>query len=176
MDVRKRWLTLGRMMAIIAIIALGFAMTRVDAAPAVSLCVFAGCTWYLAVRRFNETMARRAAEGAETSPGRKARIAAHCAMIAALAIGLPDAAFLGGFYGYMAVIRRHHRRDDHWSPTSSPSTSSIGALIGIAAALYVAAIMRRGFRPAVRKRRVPSAAASREPTRAFPRHERIAAS
>ena len=79
MDVRKRWLTLGRMMAIIAIVALGFAMTRVDAAPAVSLCVFAGCTWYLAVRRFNETMARRAAEGAETSPGRKARIAAHCA-------------------------------------------------------------------------------------------------
>ena len=69
MDVRKRRLTLGRMMAVIAIVALGFAMTRVDAAPAVSLCVFAGCTWYLAVRRFNETLARRAAEGAATSPG-----------------------------------------------------------------------------------------------------------
>ncbi len=178
MDVRKRWLTLGRMMAIIGIIALGFAMTRVDAAPAVSLCVFAGCTWYLAVRRFNETMARRAAEGAETSPGRKARIAARCALIAALAIGLPDAAFLGGFYGYMAVMRRLVIRetDRLWTHELEPVHILIGALIGIAAALYVAAIMRRGFRPAVRKKRAPSAAASREPTRTFPRHERIAAS
>jgi hypothetical protein len=175
MGERNRRLTLGRMMAVIGIVALGFAMTRVEAAPAVSLCVFAACTWYLAGRRFAETMARRAAEGAETSPGRKARIAARCAAVAALAIGLPDAAFLGGYYGYMAVVRRFAAYN-RWSPDLEPEHILIGALIGIAAALYVAAIMRRGFRPTARKKRSSSTAASREPIRALPEHERVAAS
>jgi hypothetical protein len=175
MGERKRRLTLGRMMAVIGIVALGFAMTRVDAAPAVSLCVFAACTWYLAVRRFNETMAKRAAEGIETSPGRKARIAARCALTAAVAIGLPDAAFLGGLYGYMAVVRVT-AVSSHWRPDLEPEHILIGALIGIAAALYVAAIMRRGFRATARKERAPSTAASRESIRALPEHERVAAS
>jgi hypothetical protein len=175
MGERKRRLTLGRMMAVIGVVALGFAMTRVDTAPAVSLCVFVGCTWYLAVRRFEETMAKRAAEGAETSPGRKARIAARCAAVAALAIGLPDAAFLGGFYGYMAVIFLAAVQS-HWRPDLEPEHILIGALIGIAAALYVAAIMRRGFRATVRKKRALSTAASRESIRTLPEHERVAAS
>ena len=74
MGERRRRLTLGRMMAVIGVAALILALTRVDAAPAVSLCVFAACAWYLASRRFAEAMARRAAEGLTTSRAQRARI------------------------------------------------------------------------------------------------------
>ena len=174
---RKRRLTLGRMMAVIGLVALGFAMTRVDAAPAVSLCVFAACTWYLANRRYTDALARRAAEGSPISRPQKARIAARCALIAAIAIGLPDAAFLGGLYGYMAVIRRgaFFETDRRWSPELEPTHILIGALIGIAAALYVAAIMRRGFRPAAGKKRALITATQPASARWLLKHDRIAA-
>jgi hypothetical protein len=148
---RRRRLTLGRMMGLIALVALGFAMTRVDTAPAVSLCVFAGCTWYLAVRRYSEALARRAAEGVEPTPTRKARLAARCALVAALAIGLPDAAFLGGYYGYMAAVRFAFAGTPMANPEITPGQILLGALIGICAAMYVAALMRRGFRSVARK-------------------------
>jgi hypothetical protein len=171
MGKRKRRLTLGRMMAAIAIVALGFAVSRVDAAPAVSLCVFAGCTWYLANRRYAEALATRAAEADALGPGRKARLAAWCALTAAVAIGLPDAAFLGGFYGYMAVIRAVIGRT-HWSPDLEPEHILMGALIGIAAALYVAAIMRGRSRSAAKKR---GAAAEPTPARSMVEQGRVAA-
>jgi hypothetical protein len=171
---RKRRLTLGRMMAIIAIVALGFALSRVDAAPAVSLCVFAGCTWYLAGRRYTEALARRAAEGATLSPSRKARLAAWCALTAAVAIGLPDAAFLVGLYGYMAVIRRLAAVDPRWRPDLDPTHILIGAIVGAAAALYVAEIMRRGIRPAARRRRAASRPADRSPSRSMVEREHVA--
>jgi hypothetical protein len=172
---RKRRLTLGRLMAAIAIVALGFAVSRVDAAPAVSLCVFAGCTWYLASRRYTEALARRATEKAVLSPIRKVRIAAWCALTAAIAIGLPDAAFLGGFYGYMAVVRRITLRetDVHWAPELDPGAILTGALIGIASALYVAAIMRGGLKPRAKKR-ASSAARESAPSRSIVEHGRVA--
>ena len=74
MGVRQRRLTLGRMMAVIGVAALILALRRVDSAPAVSMCVFAACTWYLASRRFAEAMAQRAAEGLTTSRAQRARI------------------------------------------------------------------------------------------------------
>ena len=177
MAMRKRRLTLGRLMAVIGLVALGFAMTRVDAAPAVSLCVFAACTWYLANRRYAEALAQRAAEGVSIRPSQKARVAARCALIAAIAIGLPDAAFLGGYYGYMAVALRIAVRetDSHWVPELDPGNILIGALIGIAAALYVAAIMRRGFRPAAGKKRALRAATQPASSRWLLKHDRIAA-
>ncbi len=174
MGERKRRLTLGRMMAVIGIVGLGFAMTRVDAAPAVSLCVFAACTWYLAVRRFDEAMARRAAEGAETGPGRKARIAARCALTAAIAIGLPDAAFLGAYHGYMAAVRNVLAISPASNPDIMPGQILIGALMGIVAALYVAAIMRRGFKLAGRKPRARSEGANRPSPRGLLEPERVA--
>jgi hypothetical protein len=176
MGVRKRRLTLGRLMAVVGLIALGFAMTRVDAAPAVSLCVFAACTWYLANRRYTEALARRAAEGTEVSPSRKARIATRCAAVAAIAIGLPDAAFLGGFYGYMKVVRRFtpFETDRTWPPELDPTHILIGALVGIAAALYVAALMRHGLRPAPRNKRVRSDTIDRRPSRRLAEHEYVA--
>ncbi len=174
MEVRKRRLTLGRMMAVIGLVALGFAMTRVDAAPAVSLCVFAACTWYLANRRYAEALAKRSAEGVAVSPSRKVRIAVRCGLIAAIAIGLPDAAFLGGYYGYMEVIRATVIRT-HWSPDLEPEHILMGALVGIAAALYVAAIMRRGFRPAAGKKRALPAATEPASLRWLLKHDRIAA-
>ncbi len=151
----KRRLTLGRMMGLIGLVALGLAMTRVDAAPAVSLCVFAGCTWYLARRRYVEALARRTAEaaGVEADPRGNAGLAVRCTLVAALAIGLPDAAFLGVYYGYMAAAQIAFRAAHMPHPEVGPVQMLIGAVDGIAAALYVAAIMRRGLRlrPAVRK-------------------------
>jgi hypothetical protein len=174
MGMRKRRLTLGRMMAAIAIVALGFAVSRVDAAPAVSLCVFAGCTWYLAGRRYHEALARRAAEAEALSPARKARLAAWCALTAAVAIGLPDAAFLGGLYGYMAVIRCVAVVDRRWRPDLEPTHILIGAVVGIAAALYVAELMRRGIRPAARRRRAAPLPADRSPAPSMVEQGRVA--
>jgi hypothetical protein len=175
MGMRTRRLTLGRMMAVIAIIALGFAVSRVDAAPAVSLCVFVGCTWYLAGRRYAEALAKRAAEGADLSPSHKARLAAWCALTAAVAIGLPDAAFLGGYCGYMAVIQAMppYETDVPRLRDLEPSHILMGALIGIAAALYVAAIMRGGLRR-VAKKRALSASAEPRPSERMLEHGRIA--
>jgi hypothetical protein len=156
------------MMAAIAVVALGFAVSRVDAAPAVSLCVFVGCTWYLAGRRYAEALDRRAAEAGLLGPGRKARLAAWCALTAAVAIGLPDAAFLGGYYGYMAAVRLPYSAASNarWAPEIEPGNILIGALIGIGAALYVAALMRRGPGPVARKR-TSSRAVERMPRRSM---------
>jgi hypothetical protein len=161
------------MMAVIAIVALGFALSRVDAAPAVSSCVFAACTWYLAGRRYAEVLARRTAEGAPVGPSQKARIAARCAIVAALAIGLPDAAFLGGFYGYMAVTRSalievHRQRGLELDPAHILA----GAIVGVAAALYVAALMRRGWRPAT-KQRATVTVRDRTPSHSLIEHARV---
>lgn len=173
MAVRKGRLTLGRLMAAIGIVALGFAMSRVDATPAVSFCVFAGCTWYLGVRRYDEAMVRAAAEGSPVGPGRKVRIAARSVIGSAIAIGLPDAAFLGGYHGYMAAARMMSA-DRRWSPELEPQQILFGALIGIAAALYVAAMMRRGLRPAGRKR--AATPADRSAPGAVREDDRVAAS
>lgn len=177
----KRRLTLGRMMGGIGLVALGLAMTRVDAAPAVSLCVFAGCTWYLARRRYVEALARRAAEGVEADPRANARLAVRCTLVAALAIGLPDLAFLGAYSGYMAAVQIVLRAANVPTVLVEPGHILFGALIGIAAALYVAAIMRRGLRlrlrPAVRKgpaRVGPEARAETSASRWLPRPDPIA--
>ncbi len=178
MGMRKRRLTLGWMMAAIAIVALVLAVSRVDAAPAISLCVFTGCTWYLANRRYTEALARIAADGAAPGPAGKAELAARCALTAAIAIGLPDAAFLGGLYGYMAVVRRVAAVDPRWwrwRPDLDPTHILIGAIVGVAAALYVAAIMRHDLRPATRRRRAASPPADRSPSRSLVEHGRVAA-
>jgi hypothetical protein len=170
MEVRKKRLTLGRLMAVIGIVALGFAMSRVDAAPAVSVCVFAACTWYLAARRYAEALGRHAEQGIEGDRAQRARIVARCAVASALLIGLPDAAFLAGYYGYMAAIRATiygadaYMTDVVFDRDLEPQNILLGALVGIAAALYVAAIMRRGSRAAARKRRAkPAVRGASEP-------------
>ncbi|MHB1561806.1 MAG: hypothetical protein ACYC61_30520, partial [Isosphaeraceae bacterium] len=164
MEHRRHRLTLGRMMGLIGLVALGLAMTRMDSAPAVSLCVFVGCTWYLARRRYVEALAHRAAagegEGVEADPRGDARLAVRCVLAAALAIGLPDAAFLGAYYGYMATVRSVFARTPMGYPEFAPGQILIGALVGIYAALQVAAIMRRGLRPTGGRKR---ARVEREP-------------
>ena len=66
MSTRRRRLTLGRMMAAIGVAALFCATLRVEAAPAVGVCIVVACAWYLTSRRFAETMAWREAEGLTT--------------------------------------------------------------------------------------------------------------
>ena len=149
MGERRRRLTLGRLMLVIGMTALAFAMTRVDAAPGVSLCVFAACTWFLASRRFAEAMARRAAEGLKTSRAQRARILAGSASIAVVAIGLPDAAFLAGYYGYMKLIREIPRPLYSGNPYLDLWHVLAGAFFGIIIALYVASIVRRWLGPIV---------------------------
>jgi ABC-type amino acid transport system permease subunit len=173
MGQRKSRLTLGRLMAVIGIIALGFAMSRVDAAPAVSVCVFAACTWFLASRRYTEALARRTAEGVSVGRSQKARIAVRCTITAAFAIGLPDAAFLAGLYGYMAMMSRLAALNHAWRPDLEPEHILFGSVVGIVAALFVAEIMRRGLRPAAKNR---PKAANRVSLRSTIEHRRVAAS
>ncbi len=126
----RRRLTLGRMMAVIGVAALILALRRVDSAPAVSVCVFAACAWYLASRRFAEAMTRRETEGLTTSRARRARILAGAVGIAVVAIGLPDGAFLVGYIGYMRAIRVM-MPISHWIPDYDPWHMAMGAAIGI---------------------------------------------
>jgi len=172
MGVRRGRLTLGRMMAVIGVAALILAMRRVDSAPAVSLCVFAACAWYLASRRFAEAMARRAAEGLTTSRAQRARILVRAACLAVVAIGLPDGAFLAGYYGYMEAIRATIILKN-WSPDYDPWHMTMGAVIGIMSALYVASIVRRWIGPIIGAKSAASATAPREPIRPIPEHQRV---
>ena len=130
MRLRGNRLTLGRMMAIIGLVALILALRRVDSAPAVSLCVFAACAWYLASRRFAEAMARRAAEGLTTAGrnsahppgGRERRRRGHRP---------PDAAFLAGYYRVHGGDSRHDHRCRIGVPTYDPWHMTMGMVVGI---------------------------------------------
>jgi hypothetical protein len=174
MGVRRRRLTLGRMMAVIGIVALILAMRRVDSAPAVSVCVFAACAWYLAARRFAEAMARRSAEGVTTSRAQRARILVGAACIAVVAIGLPDGAFLAGYYGYMQVIRAPISDVAPGSgPDYDPLHMTMGAVIGIVSALYVASIVRRWTGPIIGVKSIVSTAVPREAIRSIPKQEHV---
>jgi hypothetical protein len=174
MGARRSRLTLGRMMAVIGVAALILAMSRVDSAPAVSVCVFAACAWYLASRRFAEAMEQRETEGLTTSRARRARILVGAASIAVVAIGLPDAAFLAGYIGYMRAIRIT-MHDIHWIPDYDPWHMAMGAVIGIVCALYVASVIRYGFGPILggKSRSAGSSASPREPIRSLTEHEQI---
>jgi len=172
MGTSRRRLTLGRMMAGIGVAALVLALTRVDAAPGVSLCVFAACAWFLAARRYAEAMARRSAEGLTTSRARRARVLAEAAGIAVLAIGLPDAAFLAGYQGYMAAVRAtivvgHGNLDfDPWHMMT-------GVVLGIIAALYVASVVRRWLGPIAGSKPALPAASHRGPAPSRHLHEEV---
>jgi hypothetical protein len=185
MGERRRRLTLGHLMLVTGVAALVFAMTRVEATPGVSLFLFAACSWYLASRRFAETMAERSTQGLTTSRAQKSRILASSAGLAVVAIGLPDAAFLAGYYGYMEAIRALCAQP-FWTIPSAPVLPSMGypairttmpmagwnpyldltqilagSLAGLIAALSVASIVRQclgpivGRKPAKRARPVP---------------------
>jgi hypothetical protein len=175
MRVRRGRLTVGRMMAVVGVVALILAMRRMDSAPAVSLCVFAACAWYLAARRFAETMARRAAEGLTTSRARRARILAGAACLAVVAIGLPDGAFLAGYYGYMRFYARPVEAicfkvvANRWSPDHDPLHMAMGMVIGIASALYVASIVRRWIGPVIAVKPAPP----RQPIVSIREHEHV---
>ncbi len=174
MGERRRRLTLGHLMLVIGVAALVFALTRVDAAPGVSLCVFAACTWFLASRRFAEAMARRTAEGLTTSRAQRARILVGAASIAVVAIGLPDAAFLAGYYGYMEAIRASMVMPPQWTPYYEPWHMLAGVSFGIIAALNFAAIVRRWIGPIVGNAPASAAASAREHIRSRPEPERVA--
>ncbi len=171
---RRRHLTIGRLMIVIGVIALVFALTRVDAAPGVSLCVFAACTWYLASRRFAEAMARRTAEGLTTSPAQRAGILARAASIAMVAIGLPDAAFLAGYYGYMEAVIRITFQKGPWSPIYDPWHMTAGVVLGIISALYVASMVRQWVGPIAGKKPRSAATPAQEPIRSRAEPERVA--
>jgi hypothetical protein len=170
----RRWrLTLGHLMLAIGVAALAFAMTRVEAAPGVSLFVFAACTWYLTSRRFAEAMERRAAAGLTSGRMQKARILAGAAGLAVVAIGLPDAAFLAGYYGYMEAIRTTSLTPIFGSPYLDPRHVLAGAFLGIIAALNVAATLGRWIGPILVKKPAAAAIPPRKPIRGRTEAERV---
>ncbi|MGP0065530.1 MAG: hypothetical protein ACLQGP_18240 [Isosphaeraceae bacterium] len=174
MGEHPRRLTLGRMMAVVGVVALILAMRRVDSAPAVSVCVFAACTWYLASRRFAEALARRTARGLETTRAQRVRILAGAGCLSVVAIGLPDGAFLAGYYGYMEAVRATTIPVvRNWSPDYEPWHMAMGAVIGIISALYVASIVRRWIGPIIGAKSPVKAAARREPIRSLSQHEHV---
>jgi hypothetical protein len=182
-------------MLVIGVAALVFAMTRVEATPGVSLFLFAACSWYLASRRFAETMARRTAQGLTTSRAHTARILAGCAGVAAVAIGVPDASFLAGYYGYMEGIRalcaqpfwalpsvpalppmgypviRTTMPMADWNPYVDPMQILAGSLAGLIVALSVASIVRQWLGPIVGKKPATSARPVRELLHSNPESE-----
>jgi hypothetical protein len=162
------------MMLIIGIAALILAMLRVDRAPApaVSICVFAACAWYLASKRFAETMLRRETSGLTTTRVQRICILVGSGCLAVAVIGLPDAAFLAGYHGYLKAIRAM-RIESHWTPDYDPWHMTAGAAIGIISALYVASMVRYGFGPIIGRKSAVLATSPRQPIRPVAEHEHV---
>jgi hypothetical protein len=94
------------------------------------------------------------------------------ACIAVVAIGLPDGAFLAGYYGYMEAIRATIVIRN-WSPDYEPWHMTMGVVIGIMSALYVASIVRRWIGPIIGAKPAVPATSAREPIRSIPEHRRV---
>ncbi len=161
-------------MLVIGIAALILAMVRMDRAPApaVSICVFAACAWYLASKRFAEAMVRREAAGLTTTRMQRMRILVVSGCVAVVVIGLPDAAFLAGYHGYMRAIRAMGI-ESHWTPDYDPWHMTVGAAIGIISALYVASLVRYGFGPIIGRKSAGSATSPRQLIRPAAEHEHV---
>jgi hypothetical protein len=146
------------MMAAIGVAALCCAAVRVESGPAISTCIVAACVWYLTYRRFAQAMAHREAEGLTTSRSQKARILVRCAIFALVVIGLPDAAFLAGFYGYMSYIHSTISMADMLEfPHSELEHIAQGAVCGIILALCAAGFLKWIIWPLIRS---PASAAA----------------
>jgi hypothetical protein len=143
------------MMAAIGIAGLCLTLARVDEAPSVSIAIGAACIWYLAYRRFTEAMRERAAEGLTTSRSQGMRILVSSVLFASVVIGLPDAAFLGGYSGYMHYSRKrfHVWELINW-PYDKIDEMMKGVVFGLLAALVVALFMRWMLWPTAHERGV----------------------
>jgi hypothetical protein len=139
------------MMAAIGVAALCCAAVRVESGPAISTCIVAACVWYLTYRRFAQAMAHREAEGLTTSRSQKARILARCAIFALVVIGLSDAAFLAGYFGYMIYIDNTVRMTDIVEfPHEELEHIAKGTVCGIILALCAAGFLKWILWPLIR--------------------------
>ncbi len=91
-----------------------------------------------------------------------------------VAIGLPDAAFLAAYYGYMEAMTRMAINKAPWSPLYDPWHMTVGVVLGIIAALYVASIVKRWIGPIVGNKPASATTPERERIRSRPEPERVA--
>jgi Ni/Fe-hydrogenase subunit HybB-like protein len=134
----KAWVV----MVAIAIVAICCAVvTHVEGALGNAIAIVVSCAACLTYKRYSELLAVRRASGLTTSRSEKRRLFVKSAAISLVVIGLSDAAFLAGYYGFLkfadAIVS-----ESHWSPYIDPAYMLAAAIVGGSLALRVASSLR----------------------------------
>jgi hypothetical protein len=125
------------LLAIVAVVAVSLAATRVESAPGAGIAIVGSSIGYLAYKAFLKALALRRARAMETSRSRRAGLFLLSTLKAVVIIGLSDAMFLAGFYGYMKVVNQVVLRS-HWRSNLDPGCLRTATALGLFLALYTA--------------------------------------
>jgi hypothetical protein len=129
-------------MVAVAIVAICCSVaTHIESSLSNALAIIVSCAACLTYRRYFESLALRQARGLITSETEKRILLARSAMFAVMILGLSDAAFMTGYYGFLKVgflLGVAARR----SPHDDPVFIILGGGVGMVLALKVASWLR----------------------------------
>jgi len=135
-------------MAAVAVSALVLCVYRVDVAPSVAVVLILGSTSVLAYKRYSDALAQRVNAKQVTTRSQKLTLLLTSVIVAVTLIGLSDAAFLTGYFGYSVLFGMAYQND---GPSLQQEVEEyiIGAMFGFIMAMTVAYALRRLIWPIV---------------------------
>ncbi len=119
--------------------------THIESALSSALAIIESCAACLTYKRYFESLALRQARGLITSGTEKRILLARSAMFAVMIMGLSDAAFMTGYYGFLKAgfllgVAAHR------SPHDDPVCIILGGGVGMVLALKLASWLRSTIR------------------------------
>lgn len=140
-------------MAAVAVSALVLGVYRADVAPTVSVSLIVGSTLVLAYKRYSDGVAERGKGKQVTTRSQRIALLLTSLIVAVTIIGLSDAAFLAGYFGYSVLMAEagFGYRNVLLRHQYEVSQLLIGAMFGLIMALTVAYALRLLIWPIVEK-------------------------
>jgi hypothetical protein len=147
-------------MAAVAVSALILGVYRVDVAPSISVGLIVGSILVLAYKRYSDALAQVVNDERVATRSQKLTLLLTSIIVAVTLIGLSDAAFLAGYFGYPLLWGTFGVAYQSNGPSLQHDVEQyiIGAMFGLIMALTVAYALRRLIWPVVDER--PSKAKS----------------
>jgi hypothetical protein len=140
-------------MATVAVSALILCVYRVDVAPSVTVVLILLSTSVLAYKRYSYGLAQRVSEKPVTTRSQKITLLLTSVIVAVTLIGLSDAAFLVGYYGYVELLVpiSFHYQSRVAGTSRAPEVPELvsGIICGFMMAMAVAYALRRMIWPIV---------------------------